>query len=101
MGKDLKGKELGKGISQESTRLYSARFVDRFGKRSIEYRYSEKEWRSGEPKSKSGYRTIPLTEEAVIILKNKKKRIKGFIGGIYKDEIRNRWFTKRRKKYII
>lgn len=25
MGKDLKGKELGKGISQESTGLYSAR----------------------------------------------------------------------------
>ena len=33
MGKDLKGKELGVGISQESTGLYSARFVDRFGKR--------------------------------------------------------------------
>ena len=31
--KILKGKELGKGISQESTGLYSARFVDRFGKR--------------------------------------------------------------------
>ena len=31
--KDLKSKELGKGISQESTGLYSARFVDRFGKR--------------------------------------------------------------------
>lgn len=33
MGKDLKGKELGRGITQESTGLYSARFVDRFGKR--------------------------------------------------------------------
>ena len=33
MGKDLKGKELGEGITQESTGLYSARFVDRFGKR--------------------------------------------------------------------
>ena len=33
MGKDLKGKELGKGITQESTGLYSARFVDWFGKR--------------------------------------------------------------------
>ena len=76
MGKDLKGKELGKGISQESTGLYSARFVDRFGKRSIEYRYSEKEWRSGEPKSKSGYRTIPLTEEAVSILKKQKEKNK-------------------------
>ena len=37
MGKDLKGKELGKGISQESTGLYSARFVDRFGKRKHFY----------------------------------------------------------------
>ena len=46
-------------------------------RRSMEYRYSAKEWRIGEPKSKSGYRTIPLTEEAVAILKNKKKRIKG------------------------
>ena len=27
MGKDLKGKELGKGITQESTGLYSARSV--------------------------------------------------------------------------
>jgi len=33
MGKDFKGKEPGKEISQESTGLYSARFVDRFGKR--------------------------------------------------------------------
>ena len=205
MGKDLKGKELGKGISQESTGLYSARFVDRFGKRkhkrfkklqecrawiadatyvdehsdismpsdmlvdqwfdywigikkktvrsntvrnyteryiknikpvsekkvaltrdiqktflqyaegqsyenqyrfilqtglrtgelvglkwedvdfksktiqirrSMEYRYSAKEWRIGEPKSKSGYRTIPLTEEAVSILKKQKEKNK-------------------------
>ena len=166
MGKDLKGKELGKGITQESTGLYSARFVDRFGKRkhkrfkklqecrawiadatyvdehsdismpsekkvaltrdiqktflqyaenqsyenqyrfilqtglrtgelvglkwedvdfksktiqirrSMEYRYSAKEWRIGEPKSKSGYRTIPLTEEAVAILKKQKEKNK-------------------------
>ena len=53
MGKDLKVKE--------------------FGKRSMEYRYSAKEWRIGEPKSKSGYRTILLTEEAVTILKTKEK----------------------------
>lgn len=33
MGKDLKGRELGVGISQEKTGMYSARFVDRFGKR--------------------------------------------------------------------
>ena len=47
-------------------------------RRSMEYRYSAKEGRIGEPNSKSGYRTIPLTEEAVTILKNKKKRIRGF-----------------------
>ena len=40
MGKDLKGKELGKGISQ------------------------------------SGYRTIPLTEEVVAILKKRKEKNK-------------------------
>ncbi len=33
MGKDLKGKELGRGNISESTESYSARFVDRFGKR--------------------------------------------------------------------
>ncbi|MCM1172494.1 MAG: site-specific integrase [Clostridium sp.] len=33
MGKDLKGKELGVGLSQEKSGLYVARFVDRFGKR--------------------------------------------------------------------
>ena len=43
-------------------------------RRSMEYRYSAKEWRIGEPKSKSGYRTIPLTEEAVAILKKTKRK---------------------------
>lgn len=34
MGKDLKGKELGKGLTQEKTsEYYVARFVDKFGKR--------------------------------------------------------------------
>ena len=33
MGKDLRGKELGKGIIQEKTGQYMARFVDRYGKR--------------------------------------------------------------------
>ena len=45
-------------------------------RRSMEYRYSAKEWRIGEPKSKSGYRTIPLTEEAVVILKKQKEKNK-------------------------
>lgn len=45
-------------------------------RRSMEYRYSVKEWRIGEPKSKSGYRTVPLTEEAVTILKKQKDKNK-------------------------
>ena len=37
MGKSLKGKELGKGISQRKDGRYQARFVNRFGKRQILY----------------------------------------------------------------
>lgn len=44
--------------------------------RSMEYRYSVGEWRIGEPKSKSGYRDVPLTEEAISILKNQKEKLK-------------------------
>lgn len=44
--------------------------------RSMEYRYSVGAWRVGEPKSKSGYRTIPLTDEAIRILKEQKEKNK-------------------------
>lgn len=44
--------------------------------RSMEYRHSVGEWRIGEPKSKSGYRDVPLTEEAICILKNQKEKLK-------------------------
>lgn len=37
MGKDLKGKELGVGISQRKDGLYTARFTDRYGKRKQKY----------------------------------------------------------------
>lgn len=37
MGKDLKGKELGVGISQRKDGLYTARFTDKFGKRQQRY----------------------------------------------------------------
>ena len=53
-------------------------------RRSMEYRYSAKEWHIGEPKSKSGYRTIPLTEEAVAIL-NKQKEKNKWISEISKE----------------
>ncbi len=42
--------------------------------RSMEYRHSVGEWRIGEPKSKSGYRVVPLTEEAVHLLKKQKQK---------------------------
>lgn len=44
--------------------------------RSVEFRYSVGEWRVGEPKSKAGYRKIPLTEEAIKILKDQKEKLK-------------------------
>lgn len=37
MGKSLKGKELGKGISQRADGRYQARFTNRFGKRQSVY----------------------------------------------------------------
>ena len=44
--------------------------------RSMEYRYSVGEWRIGEPKSKAGYRTIPLTDETIRILTEQKEKNK-------------------------
>ena len=37
MGKNLKGKECGKGIYQRKDGLYHARFVDKAGKRHEKY----------------------------------------------------------------
>ena len=42
--------------------------------RSMEYRHSVGEWRIGEPKSKSGYRSIPLTAEVIKILRRQKQK---------------------------
>ena len=42
--------------------------------RTMEYRYKVGEWRVGPPKSKSGYRTIPLTDEAIRILNAQKAK---------------------------
>lgn len=44
--------------------------------RSMEYSYSVREWRVGPPKSQSGYRTVPLTDEAIRILKAQKEKNK-------------------------
>ena len=44
--------------------------------RTMEFRYKVGEWRVGPPKSKSGYRTIPLTDEAIRILENQRSKNK-------------------------
>ena len=46
MGKDLKGKELGKGIKQRADRSYEARFTNRFGDRQSVYAMSLREVKS-------------------------------------------------------
>lgn len=43
-------------------------------RRTMEYRHSVGEWRVGEPKSKSGIRDVPLTEEAIRILKSQREK---------------------------
>ena len=42
--------------------------------RTMEYRYKVGEWRVGPPKSNSGYRTIPLTDEAISILEDQRAK---------------------------
>lgn len=46
MGKDLKGKELGKGIRQNKSGRYEARYIDRFGNRKSIYGTSKIEIRN-------------------------------------------------------
>ena len=45
MGKDLKGKELGVGISQRKDKIYQARYSDRWGKRRTIYNKNLRELR--------------------------------------------------------
>lgn len=53
MGKDLNGKELGKGISQRKDGRYEARFVNRFGKRDSVYGKTIKEVKNELNKAKA------------------------------------------------
>ena len=41
--------------------------------KTLEYRHKKKGWRAGPPKTESSYRTIPLTDRAVEILKEQQK----------------------------
>ena len=54
--------------------------------RSMEYRYSVGEWRIGEPQSKAGYRTIPLTDETIRILTEQKEKNKNI------KKIQEEWY---------
>lgn len=45
-------------------------------KRTMEYRYNIGQWMTGDPKTKNGIRDIPLTQEAITILKNQKEKLK-------------------------
>lgn len=45
-------------------------------RRTMEYRHCFGEWRIGEPKTKTSIRDIPLTQEALQILKDQRKKIK-------------------------
>ena len=53
MGKDLKGKELGRGIKQRPDKSYEARFVNRFGDRQSVYAMSLREIKSKLAKAKA------------------------------------------------
>lgn len=53
MGKDLNGKELGKGISQRKDKKYQARFINRFGKRDSVYGKTLKEVKNNLAKAKA------------------------------------------------
>lgn len=44
-------------------------------RRTMEFRYSAGKWRIGDPKSKTGFRDINLTEVAVELLKSQKEKI--------------------------
>ncbi len=43
-------------------------------RRNVGFDYNKKEWITGDPKTKSGFRTIPLTDEAISILKRQKSK---------------------------
>lgn len=46
-------------------------------RRTMQYCYAIGGWRSGDPKTKNGIRDIPLTQEAIDILRNQREKLKG------------------------
>lgn len=63
-------------------------------RRSMEYRYSTGEWRIGPPKTKKGYRDIPMTEECTVMLKELKAKLD--LGRYVEDEFKEFVFINRK-----
>lgn len=112
MGKDLKGKELGKGIRQNKNGRYEARYIDRFGNRKSIYGTSKVEIRNKlqealqeETEKKSVKRRMTLKEwykewfatyKVPVIRPNTKRHYEHIfdahilpeLGGMYVNEVR-------------
>ncbi|MBR6223224.1 MAG: site-specific integrase [Lachnospiraceae bacterium] len=56
-------------------------------RRTMEYRYSTQEWRIGPPKTKNGYRDIPITKECRKMLMELKSKLE--LGKFVEDEYRD------------
>lgn len=67
MGKDLKGKELGVGLSQRKDGVYQARYTDRWGKRKTIYGKSIRELRKELSIAISENETFTSVREKVIL----------------------------------
>ena len=63
-------------------------------RRSMEYRYSTGEWRIGPPKTKKGYREIPMTNECRELLESLKKQFE--LGKHVEDEFKEFVFINRK-----
>ena len=81
MGKDLKGKELGKGITQRKDGKYQARFTNRFGKRYSIYGKTLKEVKNNLERAK-----------------NEDESLKSVV---YKNITLNEWYEKWMEVYKI
>ncbi len=67
MGKDLKGKELGVGISQRKDKVYQARYSDRWGKRKTIYNKNLRELRKQLAKAISSNENLSSIKEEITL----------------------------------
>ena len=65
MGKDLKGKELGVGITQQKDGLYRVGFIDKHGKRQIKRSKKLQELRQW--MADEGYRTTTIYQTRIAL----------------------------------